>query len=136
MSREVAVKEMGTKDKEDGSALDLSRKALSLEVSPTVAVAQRAAAMKAKGEAVLDFSVGEPDQPTPAHITAAATAALQAGKTRYTQAAGIPELRAAVAQRYRKDYKLDFADNEVAITTGGKQALYLTCQVLLDRGDR
>jgi aspartate aminotransferase len=100
-----------------------------------VAVAQRAAAMKAKGENVLDFSVGEPDQPTPSHITAAATAALQAGKTRYTQAAGIPELRAAVAQRYRKDYKLEFADNEVVITTGGKQALYLTCQALLDRGD-
>jgi aspartate aminotransferase len=129
----VAAREAAGKD--DGSALDLSRKALSLEVSPTVAVAQRAAAMKARGEAVLDFSVGEPDQPTPAHISAAAMAALQGGKTRYTQAAGIPELRAAVAQRYRKDYKLDFADNEVAITTGGKQALYLTCQALLDRGD-
>jgi len=120
---------------EDGSAVDLSKKALALEVSPTVAVAQRAAAMKARGEAVLDFSVGEPDQPTPAHISAAATAAIQAGKTRYTQAAGIPELRAAVAERYRKDYKLDFSPAEVAITTGGKQALYLTCQALLDRGD-
>jgi aspartate aminotransferase len=128
LSREVA-------NRGDGSAVDLSRKALSLEVSPTVAVAQRAAAMKAKGEVVLDFSVGEPDQPTPAHIAAAATAALQGGKTRYTAAAGIPELRAAVAQRYRKDYKLDFADNEVAVTTGGKQALYLACQALLDRGD-
>ncbi len=128
MSRAVAKAE-------DGSAVDLSKKALSLEVSPTVAVAQRAAAMKAKGESVLDFSVGEPDQPTPAHISAAATAAMMAGKTRYTQAAGIPELRAAVAERYRKDYKLDFGAAEVAITTGGKQALYLTCQALLDRGD-
>ncbi|HVR71267.1 MAG TPA: pyridoxal phosphate-dependent aminotransferase [Vicinamibacteria bacterium] len=120
---------------EDGSAVDLSKKALSLDVSPTVAVAQRAAAMKAKGERVLDFSVGEPDQPTPAHISAAATAALQAGKTRYTQAAGIPELRAAVAERYRKDYQLEFAPSEVVIATGGKHALYLTCQALLDRGD-
>ena len=120
---------------DDGSAADLSKTALSLEVSPTVAVAQRAAALKAKGEKVLDFSVGEPDQPTPAHISAAATAALQSGKTRYTQAAGIPELRAAVAERYRKDYKLDFGAPEVTITTGGKQALYLTCQALLDRGD-
>jgi aspartate aminotransferase len=120
---------------DDGSAVDLSKKALSIEVSPTVAVAQRASAMKARGEAVLDFSVGEPDQPTPQHISAAATAALQNGKTRYTQAAGIPELRAAVADRYRKDYKLDFGASEVAITTGGKHALYLTCQALLDRGD-
>jgi aspartate aminotransferase len=128
VSRAVAVKE-------DGSAVDLSRKALSLEVSPTVAVAQKAAAMKAKGETVLDFSVGEPDQPTPAHVAAAATAALQSGKTRYTQAAGIPELRAAVAERYRTDYKLDFSAAETVITTGGKQALYLACQALLDKGD-
>jgi aspartate aminotransferase len=120
---------------DDGSAVDLSKTALSLEVSPTVAVAQRASAMKARGEPVLDFSVGEPDQPTPPHISAAATVALQNGKTRYTQAAGIPELRAAVADRYRKDYKLDFSPSEVTITTGGKQALYLTCQALLDRGD-
>jgi aspartate aminotransferase len=122
-------------EKEEGSALDLSKTALSLEVSPTVAVAQKAAALKAKGEAVLDFSVGEPDQPTPAHVSAAATAAIQAGKTRYTQAAGIPELRAAVAERYRDDYKLDFSAAETVITTGGKQALYLACQALLDRGD-
>jgi len=120
---------------ENGSATDLSRRALSLEVSPTVAVAQRAAAMKAKGEAVLDFSVGEPDQPTPRHIAAAATAAIEAGQTRYTAAAGLPALRAAVAQRYRKDFKVSFSDAEVAITTGGKQALYLACQALLDRGD-
>ena len=120
---------------ENGSATDLSRRALSLEVSPTVAVAQRAAALRAKGEAVLDFSVGEPDQPTPRHIGAAATAAIEAGQTRYTAAAGLPALRAAVAQRYRKDFKVNFSDAEVAITTGGKQALYLACQALLDRGD-
>jgi aspartate aminotransferase len=120
---------------ENGSATDLSRRALSLEVSPTVAVAQRAAAMKAKGEAVLDFSVGEPDQPTPRHIAAAASAAIEAGQTRYTAAAGLPALRTAVALRYRKDFKVNFADTEVAITTGGKQALYLVCQALLDRGD-
>jgi len=120
---------------ENGSATDLSRRALSLEVSPTVAVAQRAASMKAKGEAVLDFSVGEPDQPTPRHIAAAATAAIEGGQTRYTPAAGLPALRSAVAQRYRKDFKVSFSDGEVAITTGGKQALYLVCQALLDRGD-
>jgi aspartate aminotransferase len=91
--------------------------------------------MKAKGEAVLDFSVGEPDQPTPRHIGAAATAAIEAGQTRYTAAAGMPALRAAVAHRYRKDFKVSFSDAEVAITTGGKQALYLACQALLDRGD-
>jgi aspartate aminotransferase len=121
--------------RDDGSAQDLSRRALSLEVSPTVAMAQRAAALKAAGEAVLDFSVGEPDQPTPAHIADAGRNAIAEGRTRYTAAAGLPELRAAIAQRYRKDHRLDFADAEVVVTTGGKHALYVVCQALLDRGD-
>ncbi len=119
----------------DGSALDFSRRASRLEVSPTVATAQRASALKASGVYVFDFSVGEPDQPTPAHITNAAVAALEAGQTKYTPAAGLPDLRAAVAARYRKDFKVTFAPEEVAITVGGKQALYLACQALLDRGD-
>jgi aspartate aminotransferase len=119
----------------DHSANDLSRRTRALEVSPTVAVAQRAVALRAKGEEVLDFSVGEPDQPTPAHVVAAAVTALEAGKTRYTPAAGIPELRAAVALRYKKDFKVSFAEPEVGITIGGKQALYVVCQALLDRGD-
>ena len=119
----------------DGSARDLSRRVRSLEVSPTVAMAQRAAAVRASGQAVLDFSVGEPDQATPPHVVAAAEAALHAGRTRYTGTAGLPELRAAVAMRYRKDFKVSFAPEEVGITIGGKQALYLACQALLDRGD-
>jgi aspartate aminotransferase len=120
---------------QDGSARDLSRRARALEVSPTVAMAQRAAALRTAGQKILDFSVGEPDQPTPRHITEAATAALAAGRTRYTSAAGLPELRAAVALRYGKDFGATFAPEEVAITIGGKQALYLACQALLDRGD-
>ncbi len=119
----------------DGSARDLSRRARALEVSPTVAMAQRAAALRASGQAVLDFSVGEPDQPTPKHVSDAATAALEAGRTRYTASAGLAELRAAVAARYKKDFKVEFAPEEVAITIGGKQALYLAGQALLDRGD-
>lgn len=118
-----------------GAAVGLSRRALAIEVSPTVAMSQRAAALKAKGTDVLDFSVGEPDQPTPGHIAAAAVAAIGNGRTRYTSSAGIPELRAAVAMRYRKDFNVGFSDSEVAITAGGKQALYLACQALLDRGD-
>lgn len=118
-----------------GSAVDLSRRALGLQVSATVAVAQKAAAMAAAGETILDFGVGEPDQPTPRHIVAAATAALNNGRTRYTATAGLRELRAAVAVRYKKDFKVAFGESEVCITCGGKQALYLVCQALLDRGD-
>lgn len=121
--------------KGNGSAVDLSRRALSLKVSSTVAVAQRAAAMRAAGQEVLDFSVGEPDQPTPRHVKDAAVHALGLDRTRYTPAAGIPELRAAVAMRYRQDFNVTFGAEEVAITMGGKQALYLVCHALLDRGD-
>jgi len=118
-----------------GSATDLSARALQLHTSPTVAVSQLAAAMKAKGVWVFDFSVGEPDQPTPPHVLAAAVAALEAGKTKYAPSAGLPELRAAVASRYKKDFRLSFAPEEVAITVGGKQALYLAGQCLFDKGD-
>jgi aspartate aminotransferase len=115
--------------------LRLSPRARQIEVSPTVAVAQRASALRGQGERILDFSVGEPDQSTAKHITAAATAALEAGKTRYTPSAGLIELRAAVAARYLEDDGIEFATEEVAITNGGKQALYVVCQALFDRGD-
>jgi aspartate aminotransferase len=115
--------------------LPLSRRARRIEVSPTVAMFQRASALKARGEAVLDFSVGEPDQTTPARIAEQAARAATTGHTRYTPAAGIPELRRAVAERYREDFGVTFAPDEVAVTNGGKHALYSVCQCLLDPGD-
>jgi aspartate aminotransferase len=105
----------------DGSAKDLSRRAAQIELSPTVAMAQRAAALKAQGHAPIDLSVGEPDQDTPRHIVDAS--------------AGLRELRAAVALRYREDSKVAFAEEEVAVTNGGKHALHLVCQALFDPGD-
>lgn len=118
-----------------GSATDLARRAARIETSPTQAMSLRASALRARGERVLDFSVGEPDQPTPVHISAAGAAALEAGRTRYTPSGGLPELREAVAYRYRRDFKVSFAPEEVAIASGGKHALYAVCQVLLERGD-
>src|SRR6185503_16634196 len=91
-----------------GSANDLSRRALALETSPTVAMSQRAAALKARGLEVLDFSAGEPDQPTPRHIASAAVTALGNNRTRYTPSAGLLELREAVAARYKKEFKVEF----------------------------
>jgi aspartate aminotransferase len=118
-----------------GAATDLSRTARTLEVSPTVAMAQRAAARRASGKDVLDFSVGEPDQPTPPNVVTAGTRALEAGRTKYPPAAGLPELRSAVASRYRSDYGAGFGTEEVAITVGGKQAFYLVCRAMLGAGD-
>jgi aspartate aminotransferase len=117
------------------AAPTLSRRARQIGVSPTVAVAQRAAALRAAGESVLDFSVGEPDQPTAPHIIAAGRTALEGGKTRYTPAAGIAELRAAVVHRYAEDDGVSFRPDEVVVTTGGKHALYVACQALFEKGD-
>ena len=116
-------------------AAPLARRVLRLEVSPTVAMAARATALRSRGVFVYDFSVGEPDQGTPRHVAAAGVAAIEAGRTRYAPAPGLPELRAAVAARYRQDFQVAFAPEEVAITVGGKQALYLAGQALLDAGD-
>jgi aspartate/methionine/tyrosine aminotransferase len=98
-------------------------------------MAQRARELRAAGRPVLDFSVGEPDQDTPAHIVAAGKAALDAGQTRYAPAAGLPELRHAVAEAYRRDFGVAFEPAEAVVTSGGKQALYLACQALFAAGD-
>jgi aspartate aminotransferase len=124
-----------TKPRKKTRSATLSRRVLRLEVSPTVAMAARATALKSRGVQVYDFSVGEPDQGTPRHVAAAGVAAIEAGRTRYAPAPGLPELRAAVAARYREDFQVAFAPEEVAITVGGKQALYLAGQALLDAGD-
>ena len=112
----------------------LAARAQSLEVSPTVAMAARARALKAKGVRVYDFTVGEPDQPTPRHVAEAGKAAIDAGQTKYAPASGVPELRAAVVERYREDFRVSFATEEVVIAVGGKQALALLYQAILDRG--
>jgi aspartate aminotransferase len=116
------------------AGIALAARVRRLEVSPTVAMAQRARALKAKGVRVLDFSVGEPDQPTPARILAAGREAMEAGHTKYAPAAGLPELRAAVVERYREDFRASFTPEQVTVTVGGKQALAVVYQAILDRG--
>ena len=115
--------------------LRLARRVRALEPVVTQAMSLRAAALKSQGRHVLDFSVGEPDQGTPAHVVAAAKQALDGGRTRYAPSAGLPELRAAVAEAYRRDFGAGFERDEVVATIGGKQALYLACQALLGPGD-
>jgi aspartate aminotransferase len=112
----------------------LAARARSLEVSPTVAMAAKARELKAKGVRVFDFTVGEPDQPTPRHVLDAGKAAIDAGRTKYAPASGLPELRAAVTHRYREDFHVAFAPEEVTVAVGGKQALALLYQAILDRG--
>jgi len=117
-----------------GTGPRLAARARRLEISPTVAMSAKARALKAKGVRVFDFTVGEPDQPTPRHVLDAGKAAMDAGRTKYAPAAGLPELRAAVTHRYREDFHVDFAPEEVTVAVGGKQALALLYQAILDRG--
>jgi len=107
----------------------------SLEPSATLAMAARAQALSAAGIDVIDLSVGEPDFPTPAHICAAAEAAIRSGKTKYTPAAGIPDLRKAVAADYSRRSGLAVSPAQVVVSNGAKHSLHNTFMALLDEGD-
>ncbi|MGC9347359.1 MAG: pyridoxal phosphate-dependent aminotransferase [Anaerolineae bacterium] len=103
--------------------------------SMTFAISSRAKSLKAQGFDVCDFSVGEPDFVTPSHMREAAKNALDAGKTKYTPTAGLPELRERIAAKLRSDNNLSYTADQVMVTTGGKQALFNTLMVLLNPGD-
>jgi aspartate aminotransferase len=106
-----------------------------LEPSATLAMAARAAAMTAAGIDVIDLSVGEPDFPTPSHICRAAEEAIRAGKTKYTPAAGIPQLRTAVADDYSRRTGLAVTPAQVVVSNGAKHSLHNVFTALLDEGD-
>jgi aspartate aminotransferase len=104
--------------------------------SATLAVTAKANKMKAQGIDVVSFGAGEPDFDTPAHIKAEAAKALAAGKTKYTAAAGIPELREAIAAKLRSDNGLTWVKpDHVTTGCGGKHVLYNALQALIDPGD-
>jgi aspartate aminotransferase len=103
--------------------------------SPTMKVTATVDKLRRSGIEVIDFGAGEPDFATPDPIKAAAHVALDQNFTRYTPVAGIADLKRAVADRYRADYGVDYADNEVIVTAGGKQALYNTALALFGPGD-
>lgn len=106
-----------------------------IEISATLAVVNEAAQLKAKGVDLVDFGAGEPHFSTPRHIKDAAIAAINSDFTKYTSVAGVPELKAAIAERHRQDFGSDYAANECIVSTGGKLALFNTVQALVDHGD-
>ena len=113
----------------------LSSRVESIAVSPTVAMAARAALLRSQGRDVLDFSVGEPDQGTPDNVRRAALAAMDRGETKYVASLGVAALRKAVAERYIEEDGVAFDPSEVAVTLGGKQAYALACEAVLNAGD-
>lgn len=116
--------------------LTLSAWALNVSPSPTLAVDSLAKAMKAEGRDVCGFGSGEPDFDTPEFIKKACVDALASGKTKYTPAQGIPELRKAIADKYTKEYGLSGIDmNNVVVSPGGKFSCYLAILALVGPGD-
>jgi len=116
--------------------VELSERIASIAPSATLAVDARAKALKAAGEPVIGFGAGEPDFPTPQHIVEAAIAACADPRNhRYSPAAGLPELREAIAAKTLRDSGLEVAPEEVVVTNGGKHAVYNAFAVLLNPGD-
>jgi len=115
--------------------MQLARRLDLIEPSPTLAISARAAELKAEGKDIVGFGAGEPDFDTPAHIKAAAAAALESGFTKYTAVSGIPELKKAIVAKFKRDNQLDFSPNQIIVSTGGKQVLYNFFLSVLNDGD-
>jgi aspartate aminotransferase len=113
----------------------VSKMAAAVQPSATLAAGAKARQMKAEGITVYDFSLGEPDFPTPEHICAAAVKAMQKGHTHYTPAAGIAELRSAVARTYQKIHGLSYSPEQVIISNGAKHSLHNALAATVGPGD-
>ena len=106
-----------------------------IQPSPTIAVTQKARDLKAAGRDVIGLGAGEPDFDTPDNIKDAAIRAIREGKTKYTAVDGIPELKAAIAAKFKRENHLDYKADEISVGTGGKQILFNALMATLNPGD-
>ena len=106
-----------------------------IKPSATLALAAKAAQLKAEGKDVIGLAVGEPDFETPLHIRDAAKKAMDEGKTKYTPVPGTPELRKAIAAKFKRENNLTYSPDQVIVGTGGKQVLYNAFMATLNAGD-
>jgi len=113
----------------------ISKAAASLSPSLTLAIDAKAKAMKAAGEDVVGFGAGEPDFDTPQHIKDAAAKALAAGFTKYTPSSGIPELRQAIADKFKRENGLTYKPSQIIVSCGGKHSCYNTILATCEAGD-
>ena len=113
----------------------ISQRAASLSPSLTLAIDAKAKAMKAAGEDVVGFGAGEPDFDTPQHIKDAAAKALAAGFTKYTPSSGIPELRQAIADKFKNENGLNYKPSQCIVSCGGKHSCYNVIIATCEAGD-
>ena len=113
----------------------ISKRAATLSPSLTLAIDSKAKAMKAAGEDVVGFGAGEPDFDTPQHIKDACAKALADGFTKYTPAAGIPELRQAIADKFQRENGLSYKPSQIIVSCGGKHSCYNVILATCQEGD-
>lgn len=106
-----------------------------IQPSATIGISQKAMELKAAGQDVIGLSAGEPDFDTPDNIKQAAIDAIRNGKTKYTAVDGIPELKQAIVEKFRKENGLEYATSQVSVGTGGKQVLFNALLATINPGD-
>lgn len=115
--------------------MELSERLMKISESATLALNAKAKTLTSKGNKVFNFTAGEPDFPTPKNIRNAAIEAINKGYTKYTPAAGIPELRTAISEKLARENKLEYEPGQIAVSCGGKHSLYNIIQSVCNPGD-
>ncbi|MDX1694627.1 MAG: pyridoxal phosphate-dependent aminotransferase, partial [Ketobacteraceae bacterium] len=115
--------------------IQLSDRAQAIKPSPTLAVTNRAAELRAEGKDIIGLGAGEPDFDTPDHIKAAAIKAIEEGFTKYTAVDGTPDLKKAIIQKFARDNNLEYQPNQILVSSGGKQSYFNMALALLNKGD-
>ena len=113
----------------------VANRAASIKPSPTLAVTAKAAELRAAGRDIIALSAGEPDFDTPSHIKEAAVKAIHDGKTKYTAAGGLPELKQAVVDKFQRENALSYKPEQVLVSCGAKHSIYNLMQALLNPGE-
>lgn len=114
---------------------DLSDRVCSIKPSPTLAVSNLAAQLRAEGRDVIGLGAGEPDFDTPQHIKNAAIKAIQDGQTKYTAVDGTVALKQAIIDKFKRDNQLDYQADQILVSCGGKQSFYNLAQAVINQGD-
>jgi len=117
------------------SSIPLSSRVQAIKPSPTLAVTNRASALRAAGKDVVDLGAGEPDFDTPLHIKQAAIVAIQQGDTKYTAVDGTAALKSAIVGKFKRENSLDYAPDQILVSTGAKHSLFNLFLALLEKGD-
>ena len=115
--------------------VELAARVSRVKPSPTVALTGRVARLKAEGRDIVGLGVGEPDFDTPAHIADAGVEAIRSGFTRYTAVEGVPELKDAIIEKFRRDNAITYTRPQILVSTGAKQTIYNLFMAVIDPGD-